>query len=86
MALAKSRRPDLILLDVNLPDISGLAVCAELKSDMILCNIPVVLITGANTDEDRAAGLAVEAAYYLTKPFSPLQLLGAVRQLLAQDA
>jgi CheY-like chemotaxis protein len=74
--------PDLVILDVHLPDVSGIEICARLKDDEALRHIPVVLLTAADHEWEQAAGLAAGAAHYITKPFSPLRLVDVVRRLL----
>ena len=68
---AKVIMPDLILLDIIMPDMDGFAVLAELKSSELTQDIPVVFITGLDSNEDEEKGLALRAADYITKPFSP---------------
>ena len=72
LAVARACRPDLILLDVMMPGLSGVEVCAMLKQDPLTASIPVVLITAKGEQQDRIAGMAAGAAEYLTKPFNPL--------------
>ena len=74
--------PDLVILDVHLPDVTGIEICANLKDDEWLRHIPVVLLTAADQESEQEAGLAAGASYYLTKPFSPLRLVDVVRRLL----
>src|SRR5258708_38859258 len=66
--------PDLILLDVHLPDVSGLEVCARVRAHRGPA-VKIVMLTGAAQDADVARGLAAGADHYLTKPLSPLRLL-----------
>ena len=75
-------RPNLILLDVDLPDVSGLDVCRRLKREERLADTKIVMLTAAAQKDDVARGLAAGADLYLTKPFSPLRLLALVEQLL----
>jgi DNA-binding response OmpR family regulator len=82
LALASLLHPDLVLLDVNLPDRSGLEVCRALREDEALVKTKVVMLTAATQAEDVARGLAAGADHYLTKPFSPLRLLSLVEKLL----
>lgn len=88
LRLAREKRPDLVLLDVVLPDINGLVICKQLKTDPALQGIFVVLITGeAVSWEDRAAGLAVGADECLAKPIEPRELLSWVQAMVrAQQA
>ena len=67
---AKELLPDLILLDIIMPDIDGYAVLAELKSSELTHEIPVIFITGLDRNEDEEKGLSLCAADYITKPFS----------------
>jgi len=71
-ALKKAREllPDLILLDVIMPDMDGYEVLTELKTFEMTQNIPVIFITGLDSNEDEEKGLALDAADYITKPFS----------------
>ena len=75
-------RPNLILLDVDLPDVSGLDVCRRLKEQERLADTKIVMLTAAAQKDDVARGLAAGADLYLTKPFSPLRLLALVEQLI----
>jgi signal transduction histidine kinase len=86
LSLARKLRPDLVLLDVMLPGITGIEVCARLSTDPETCDIPVVLITAKTAEEDRAVGIAAGAKAYVTKPFSPVQLIDLVRDTLAYGA
>lgn len=83
LRLAGAVHPALILLDVNLPDISGTEVCARLKRDPATAAIPVIQITGAWLSEDaRQRGLASGASAYLTEPVDEVTLLREVVNLL----
>jgi two-component system cell cycle response regulator len=79
---AKRKRPDLILLDVEMPDMLGLDVCRALKADPDLCMIPVVLLSASSTAEDKVKGLDLGAVDYVTKPFDAFELRARVRAAL----
>lgn len=80
---ARTERPDLILLDVDLPDLDGMAVCRQLKLDPALSSIPVIFCTARTGVIDRMAGLALGADDYINKPFAPSELLLRIRHLLS---
>jgi DNA-binding response OmpR family regulator len=82
MALAREEPPDVLLLDVAMPEIDGIAVCAALKSDPDTAGIKVALVTAMMDEADRELGWAAGADRYITKPFSPWQLVAEVHQLL----
>ena len=71
IAMAQKELPDLILLDIMMPDMDGYAVCAELKGDPRTGQIPLIFITAMSTVEDEMKGLELGAIDYITKPFSP---------------
>ena len=73
-------RPDLVLLDVNLPDLSGLEVCRAIRRQPGY--VPVILLTGLDSREEELAGFAAMADEYVTKPFIPEALVARVRALL----
>ena len=83
MALAQAEAclPDLILLDVHLPDISGFDVCARLRRDSRFVGTKIVMLTAAAQEADVARGLAAGANHYLTKPFSPVRLISLVESV-----
>jgi len=81
--LAVREGPDLILLDVMMPGKSGLDVLRELRSDDALRRTPVIMLTARAYASDRAAAEQAGANRFLPKPFSPLELLAAVEQLVA---
>ncbi|MGH8676076.1 MAG: HD domain-containing phosphohydrolase [Burkholderiales bacterium] len=75
--------PDIILLDVQMPAPNGYEVCAQLKANPALCNIPVIFITARSDVKDQGKGLALGAADYITKPFSTPLVLARLRNHLA---
>ncbi|MBI3990457.1 MAG: diguanylate cyclase [candidate division NC10 bacterium] len=79
LALARQRNPDLILLDIMMPNLDGLQVCRLLKEDKTTAAIPVVLLTAREGLEDRVRGLDTGANDYLAKPVDPSELLARVR-------
>lgn len=84
--LAARLQPELVLLDVGLPDMSGLEVCRRLRQDPDTAGTKIVMLTAAAQQQDVARGLAAGATVYLTKPFSPVRLLSLVEQLLPDVA
>ena len=74
--------PDLILLDIMMPDLDGYEVCRRLKADAATRDIPVIFLTAKSTPTDIEKGLALGANFYITKPFSGLDLVRKVRQCL----
>jgi two-component system cell cycle response regulator len=76
---AKRESPDLILLDVDMPDILGFDVCRALKADAELCMIPVIFLSGSATADDKVKGLDLGAVDYVTKPFDAFELRARVR-------
>jgi len=79
---ARAVRPDLILLDVDLPGLNGFQVCTKLKADPATVDIPVVFLTGASSTEEKLRGLELGAADYVIKPFDPAELRARVRSSL----
>ena len=82
-ALAKAEHPRLALLDVQMPIMNGLEVCRRIKTDSELSATKVVMLTSAAQPAEREAGFAAGADEYLTKPFSPLQLLRVIEQFVS---
>jgi two-component system, OmpR family, phosphate regulon response regulator PhoB len=76
------KRPDLILLDVKMPGISGIELCTKLQADPYLRKIPVVMLSGHDDRELVDAAIAAGAKTYLTKPFVPLALIELVHRLI----
>jgi len=73
--------PDLILLDINLPDISGIDLLKRIKDDARFRNVPVVILTGSNEDEDIQKSYDLGASSYLVKPISNDALMLVVKKL-----
>ena len=86
LAVAAAFRPGLVLLDVELPDMSGFEVCRRLTREPEFAAPRVVMLTAAAQADDIARGLAAGATLYLTKPFSPVRLLSLVERLLPETA
>jgi DNA-binding response OmpR family regulator len=86
LSLASALRPDVVLLDVQLPDGDGVDVCRRLRQAPEQAATPIIMLTAAAQEQDRARGLAAGATHYLTKPFSPVRLLGLVERLVPRAA
>src|SRR3989442_15042583 len=82
LTMAEAFRPDLVLLDVEMPKINGLEVCRRLRSDPRCAGTTIVLLTAAAQRDDVTRGLEAGADHYLTKPFSPVRLLALLERLL----
>lgn len=78
--IARRRQPDLILLDVQLPDKDGISTLQELRDDILTSQIPVIMLSASLTDEVRA--LDAGARFFLQKPYEGKRLLSAVRAVL----
>ena len=74
--------PDLVILDIMMPKMDGMAVCRHLKADPETAKIPVILLSARAQDMDIRDGLDIGANAYLTKPFDPVELLDVVGRLL----
>lgn len=79
---AKKEKPDLILLDWMLPSKSGIDICQELRADPITEFIPIIMISTKNDNLDKITGLKYGADDYITKPFSPSELIARINALL----
>ncbi|MDC7126639.1 MAG: response regulator [Spirochaetales bacterium] len=85
LVLARENQPDLVLLDIMLPDIDGLEVCRKLKRDESTREIPVIMLTAKSEDSDIISGLELGAEDYITKPFSPRVLIARIRAVLRRN-
>ena len=84
LALAQSERPDLCILDVMMPKLTGLEVLAHLRADPATADIPVILLTSRGQDADVDRGFELGAHDYVTKPFSPKELRRRVHAQLSR--
>jgi len=84
LVVARRVRPDLILLDVHMPRLDGLEACRQIRRDPALARTPIVMLTAAGQEADRARGREAGADEYLTKPFSPLALLALGEALVPE--
>lgn len=82
LQLAKNKAPDLVLLDLMLPGLDGLDICRELKADLVTRPIPVIMVTAKGEESDIVLGLGIGADDYVTKPFSPKELMARVKAVL----
>jgi two-component system phosphate regulon response regulator PhoB len=81
---ARDERPALIVLDLMLPEIDGLEVCRVLRRDPATAAIPIIMLTARASEMDRVIGLELGADDYVTKPFSPRELVLRIQKLLAR--
>ena len=79
---AQDEAPDLVVLDIMLPGLSGLEVCRALRADRATALLPVIMVTARDEEPDRIVGLDVGADDYIGKPFSPNELIARIRALL----
>lgn len=77
--LAIAQHPDLILLDVRMPDMDGYTACRLLKANPATADIPVIFLSGADTDDERIMGLSIGGVDYVSKPFTPGELAARIQ-------
>jgi DNA-binding response OmpR family regulator len=83
LARARALRPDLVLLDIGLPDGSGLDVCRELRASS---NVPIIILSARGEETDRVVGLELGADDYVVKPFSAREVIARIRAVLRRTA
>jgi DNA-binding response OmpR family regulator len=79
LSIARAKKPEMIVLDLGLPDMDGLDVCRELRSVSL---VPIIMLTARDEESDKLIGLELGADDYITKPFSPKELVARVRAVL----
>ncbi len=84
MDIIRSQRPDLVIMDWMMPEISGIELCRAIKSDPELTDIPVIMLTAKGQSEDERLGLRSGVNRYIIKPFSPKALLEIVNEELGK--
>ena len=82
LILVREHRPDVILLDWMIDNLSGIEVCRQLRRDPETANIPIIMLTARGEEEDKIRGLETGADDYVTKPFSPRELIARVKAVL----
>ena len=86
IAAIRQQRPDIILLDLMLPDLDGFGVCEILRRDPNTARIPIIIISAWASPDSRNLGLELGALDYITKPFSPHDLVARVNRLMQARA
>ncbi len=86
LASIRQQRPDLVLLDLMLPDLDGFGVCEILRRDPLTAMIPIVIVSAWASSDSRHLGLELGALDYIPKPFSPQDLVGRVDRLVRARA
>ncbi len=84
LAKIREEKPDMVLLDVMMPGMTGYEVCQQIKGDAELAGIPVVILTAKGQERDREHGFSMGASDYITKPFSPNRLLELVKSIVGE--
>jgi len=82
LEVIEAQHPDLVFLDVMMPRRNGFEVCQEIKADPGTAGTHIILLTAKGQESDRARGMAVGADEYMTKPFSPSEVLARVREIV----
>ena len=82
LEIARQHAPDIILLDLMMPGMDGLEVCRHLREDSRTRQIPIIMLTARAEEADRIVGLELGADDYITKPFSPRELVARVKAIL----
>lgn len=82
LKLARTKSPDMVILDYKMPKLTGLEVCQQLKKDILLQHMPVIMLTGKSETSDKVNGINSGADDYIVKPFEPQELLARIRMTL----
>lgn len=83
MEAVRKSKPDLVLLDIMLPEIDGFEVCRRIKEDPETRDIPVIMLTAKKSREDMARGEQVGADWYITKPFKSAMVIETIQRFIA---
>jgi two-component system cell cycle response regulator DivK len=83
LGMVREERPDLVLMDVQLPKMSGLDVTRALRTDPATADVPIIVVTSFALSGDDQRALAAGASAYIAKPYSPRELLALIQQFLA---
>ena len=86
LQVIRARKPDLVILDCNMPGMNGLLVLRELRQSTEFCDLPVLVLTGRRSDKDEDLAYYQGANDYMKKPFDPAELVNRVEDLLAKQA
>jgi DNA-binding response OmpR family regulator len=84
ISVVQAEQPDLVLMDVMMPTLDGYEACRRLKADPATADIPVIMLTAKTQSTEHKTGYDVGAADYITKPFTPKDLVAHVRELLGE--
>ena len=85
LELVRQELPDLVILDLMLPELDGMSVCKQLRAENTTKSIPIIILTAKSEEADRVLGLEMGADDYVTKPFSPRELVARVRAVLRRS-
>ena len=85
LRIARTDNPDIIMLDIRLPKLNGYEVCKSVKSNSAMSHIKVLMISGMAQNSDRQKAQEAGADGYITKPFSPIELVEKVEELLGSN-
>jgi len=85
LGMVREERPDLILMDVQLPRMSGLDVTRALRTDPATADVPIIVVTSFALSGDDQRALAAGASAYIAKPYSPRELLALIRTFLTEE-
>lgn len=85
LRLVKEEKPDVVILDVNMPKMTGFEVCEKIRQDGATCLIPVIMLTSLSKAKDKLTGIKLGADDYLNKPFEPFELLARVENVIRRS-
>lgn len=85
LALVKSKAPNLVLVDYNMPRMNGPTLCAAVRKDILLSHMPIIMLTGKGEVTDKVSGINAGADDYMVKPFEPQELLARIRMILRRS-
>ena len=85
LSMARAHMPDLLVLDLMMPGMSGLDVCAQLRREPGTASLPIIMLTAKAQEQDVAVGFSAGADDYVVKPFSPRELVSRVSAVLARS-
>ncbi|MBL7131502.1 MAG: response regulator, partial [Candidatus Omnitrophica bacterium] len=85
LKLAQTKNPDLVIVDFKMPKLDGRGVCRELKKDILLSHMPIIMLTGKGDVTDKVGGIDAGADDYIVKPFEPQELIARIRMIIRRS-